>query len=1362
MQWENVNVFISSTFNDMHAERDYLVKSVFPALSEWCEERKLRLIDIDLRWGVTAADSEAKNTVRACLRNIDACRPFFLCFLGQRRGWVPSADDIGGDTYEMFPNLVKNNYVEKTSVTEMEILHALIDPLHNGILRGTKDDSRSGEAVEHAFFYLREPAYLANLPHQDLRTIYTNEIEDDPVTADRELTHWREQEIPKTGRPVYSYTADWQLNESTPEIALPLCVPTTAPKESRSWENAFAGWKKKWVAVGVNVDESGEITGMELERAKAYNVALTQGRLSDFQVGDRSLANVIVEQLKAAITARYPEHMAMDEQTPLQKEIDQQAQFLRLAGEGFIERAGDFDVLNDYLQNNESRPLAVTAYAGMGKTSLLAHFIDSYQRRGDTSLHYRFIGASDDSVSTERLVRSFLSELKLAGKLQNDIPVNSADMMTKLPDLLANIGKSGKTILVIDALNQLESNMNDLYWIPAALPENIKLIVSFKRGEDSADEYYQSQKESGSMILHSIKSFDDRADRKALVSAYLEQYFKELDEPRIQAMIESDGAENPLFLKAALSELRVFGVHNDLSEVIRTRFGTTPVQAFHAILKRMESDPAYTRVTPAVALPHVFGWIAHSRRGMSVEELVDLLVRENLADDKAYAMDAVYLIIRQLRPFLAKRDGRLDFFYESFKIAAVELYTGDHPYARTASEWHKSLAEYFETLPLENRHRLMEQAWHYANAGMGDQLIELIWDYHYQKAKLFAGFIDQMIEEYDSVKRLPELEQETPDVKLLKRFLSMSYEVLSDDPNQLASRLFGTFIGDKQPRIAALLEQAAETEQGPWICPLDKYFPLPQSSFISSRTLGQYQDIGNIFSLDNHEFLVYTKEELQIWDVDKLIRKKTIPLKFGHIASNQETYISAEKHYIAIADTSKFMDTISISVADVQTGERISLYQGQFPGTSVTIHCCDFSKNNDTLMFYQVIGTSRHQIVLFDIAKQEEVSRYTIVDGESSNSYSARYAYFTDNENVILVNLGDQILRTYDLFQSKELAQQECVGSFETDKHSCLVGSTLVSFSGVTLNFYDADIVSESDFRMDGDQIGNYEQVESIQPRAGWFHVPLDYFAKSPDGKYGIFTMGGESFLINIPDRKTVMDDLVQHRHRDFNYDYDSSGRFLLGYGNIIADNDVAYYIEIIDLLNQKIVQQRKLPEIDADFFERGAASIRFIGFANDGKNLVAVLWSGIALIDIESMKLVQRWDAEAIYGCHRMDDTHLVVYYLGSDWLSPYPSAPNSMDIYDVWNTTVDAKIYLECQREAYQFSYNGYIFNLVEAYGQAFTFNAYHIGSGKKVASFTLPSETERTALREDMIYDYNWDWQEGRSRKYYRSALKNFRIH
>ena len=75
-EWKNLTVFISSTFNDMHAERDYLVKYVFPELREWCAKRKLRLYDIDLRWGITARDSQTSRTLGICLRDIDESRPF--------------------------------------------------------------------------------------------------------------------------------------------------------------------------------------------------------------------------------------------------------------------------------------------------------------------------------------------------------------------------------------------------------------------------------------------------------------------------------------------------------------------------------------------------------------------------------------------------------------------------------------------------------------------------------------------------------------------------------------------------------------------------------------------------------------------------------------------------------------------------------------------------------------------------------------------------------------------------------------------------------------------------------------------------------------------------------------------------------------------------------------------------------------------------------------------------------------------------------------------------------------------------------------------------------------------------------------
>ncbi|HAM34177.1 MAG TPA: hypothetical protein DCP41_12000 [Deltaproteobacteria bacterium] len=40
-----VRVFVSSTFRDMHAERDELVKFVFPELRRWCRERAVEFVE---------------------------------------------------------------------------------------------------------------------------------------------------------------------------------------------------------------------------------------------------------------------------------------------------------------------------------------------------------------------------------------------------------------------------------------------------------------------------------------------------------------------------------------------------------------------------------------------------------------------------------------------------------------------------------------------------------------------------------------------------------------------------------------------------------------------------------------------------------------------------------------------------------------------------------------------------------------------------------------------------------------------------------------------------------------------------------------------------------------------------------------------------------------------------------------------------------------------------------------------------------------------------------------------------------------------------------------------------------------------
>ncbi len=91
--WRTFSIFISSTFADMQAERDYMKHIVFPKVEVELRTKRIKLETVDLRWGVNTAsvnEDERETTVlKVCLEEIKRCRPFFIGLLGDRYGWVP-------------------------------------------------------------------------------------------------------------------------------------------------------------------------------------------------------------------------------------------------------------------------------------------------------------------------------------------------------------------------------------------------------------------------------------------------------------------------------------------------------------------------------------------------------------------------------------------------------------------------------------------------------------------------------------------------------------------------------------------------------------------------------------------------------------------------------------------------------------------------------------------------------------------------------------------------------------------------------------------------------------------------------------------------------------------------------------------------------------------------------------------------------------------------------------------------------------------------------------------------------------------------------------------------------------------------
>jgi tetratricopeptide (TPR) repeat protein len=131
----------------MQAEREELVKRVFPQLRKLCEARGVTWGEVDLRWGITDEQKAEGKVLPICLAEIHHCRPYFLGILGERYGWVPEELPSGVSERESW--LAEHR---EKSVTELEMLHGVLN---------------NPAMAEHAFFYLRAPTYVQALPAAD-------------------------------------------------------------------------------------------------------------------------------------------------------------------------------------------------------------------------------------------------------------------------------------------------------------------------------------------------------------------------------------------------------------------------------------------------------------------------------------------------------------------------------------------------------------------------------------------------------------------------------------------------------------------------------------------------------------------------------------------------------------------------------------------------------------------------------------------------------------------------------------------------------------------------------------------------------------------------------------------------------------------------------------------------------------------------------------------------------------------------------------------------------------------------------------------------------------------------------------------
>lgn len=122
-----IKVFISSTFQDMQEERDYLMTHVFPHLKDMAARRNVQFVPVDLRWGITEEESKSGKVLELCLQEIDNARPFFIGIIGKRYGWCPSVDEFTkSDILQKKYPWTEQDFKQHLSVTEMEIQYGVL------------------------------------------------------------------------------------------------------------------------------------------------------------------------------------------------------------------------------------------------------------------------------------------------------------------------------------------------------------------------------------------------------------------------------------------------------------------------------------------------------------------------------------------------------------------------------------------------------------------------------------------------------------------------------------------------------------------------------------------------------------------------------------------------------------------------------------------------------------------------------------------------------------------------------------------------------------------------------------------------------------------------------------------------------------------------------------------------------------------------------------------------------------------------------------------------------------------------------------------------------------------------------------
>lgn len=704
--WKTIRVFISSTFRDMHAERDHLVRFVFPELKEKCRKYRVNLIDVDLRWGVTEEDAEDGKALDICLDEIDSCRPYFLGLLGHRYGHTPPSHDHSITAQEIYHGVLQND-VPRQVVNLKNIIE--------GRLEGKAPTQGQIDCLMRCYLWDADKGkYLlkTDASPEELEIITAVFQQYSTYQRDRSFFFFRSESLTK------------RLAGETPEDFF---------ETDEADQNKLIALKQEIIDAGLPYFD--------------YN---------DIDVFGKKVGKILWERIDAEFGKQADEQVE-EEKGWLEEETEYHELFIAERTRRFVGRRDLLDQMHIFCESDDETPtMVITGEPGSGKSALMGRFTEeALHKHPDRLIISHFVGASPTSTNLRQTLKRFCSQLNQLTDATEGVPEDIKELIQVFPSLIAKAAEQKNILIILDAVNQFEKtdNAHTMQWLPQGLPKNVRVVISALKG----DAFDALQSRRIKPHINEVTGLNEN-EISELVADYLKEIRREFPNKQIeQTFFEKVKAGSPLYIQVALEELRIFGEF----EALAKRVNSLPDNIstlFDQVLERIESDFNMPLIQGCMSL------IACGKNGMTAEELQTLLrthtphINQETQAEKLPDMLWTRLY-RAFSAYLFERSGVIDFFHGQLKEAVGKRYLHEKT-DRTKS--HKAIADYFETRWREPYNRALDELPHQRIKGQDWEGVEqVLIDLKFVEAKCMAGMTYKLVADYDlALDSLPEAQEE--------------------------------------------------------------------------------------------------------------------------------------------------------------------------------------------------------------------------------------------------------------------------------------------------------------------------------------------------------------------------------------------------------------------------------------------------------------------------------------------------------------------------------------------------------------------------------------------------------------------------